>query len=107
MEEMRLFDINSTELRELISDGKIKLKKRNLEYKKLTDEVSKILEDYPNLQLILEDNTTLILNENECKMLQKLVELNVEITTIEEREIFFLGGRELYFYLKNMNLIKE
>lgn len=47
------------------------------------------------------------LNEEECKMLQNLISLYLQMSNFEERKIFFLGARENYFYFKNMNLIKE
>lgn len=62
---------------------------------------------YPNLQLILEKDVELILNETESKMLQKLASLYMEILDLEEKEIFLLGGKEMYFYLKDSGVIKE
>lgn len=47
------------------------------------------------------------LNENECKMLQQLVSLYLQMSDYEDRKIFFLGARENYFYFKNLGLIKE
>jgi len=36
-----------------------------------------------------------------------MILINKRISIFEEQKIFFLGGRELYFYFKKMNLIKE
>ena len=55
-----------------------------------------IMNKYPNLQFILEDRE-LILNETECKMLQKLVKIYMEICDFEEKEIFLLGGKGKLF----------
>ncbi|MBR1540108.1 MAG: hypothetical protein IJ629_02890 [Clostridia bacterium] len=106
MEYLKLYDIDSTELNGLIDSKRIEFKHKNLEYKKLSDEVSKIMENYPNVLALIEDNEVNSLNEEECQMLQKLIKLNMKMTTYEDREIFFLGARENYFYFKNMNLIK-
>ena len=65
------------------------------------------MEEYPNLQLIFEDDKVMNLNENECKMLQQLVSLYLQMSNYEDRKIFFLGARENYFYFKNLGLIKE
>ena len=46
---------------------------KNLEYKKLTDKVSEIMENYPNILALIEDNEVNSLNEEECKILQKLI----------------------------------
>ena len=104
MEEIGLYNIDSTELNELIDSARVELKKNNMTYKNLTKEISKIMEEFPNIQSLLENDLVTNLNENECKNLQKISTL---ISNFEEQRIFFLGGRELYFYLKKMNLIKK
>ena len=63
--------------------------------------------NYPNILALIEDNEVTSLNKEECQILQKLIKLNMKMTSYEDREIFFLGARENYFYFKNMNLIKE
>lgn len=107
MEEMKLYDINSIEFSELIDTARVELQNNNYEYKELQNKVTKIKEKYPNLQLLLENNKVMHLNEEECKMLQKLLLLYLQIGNYEDREIFFLGARENYFYFKNLGIIKE
>ncbi|MBP3831335.1 MAG: hypothetical protein ILA02_03065 [Clostridia bacterium] len=107
MEELKLYDIDSAELNELIDSKRIELKKKNLEYKKLTEKVSEIIENNPNILELIEDNEVEHLSKEECLLLQKLIKLNLKMTTYEDREIFFLGARENYFYFKNLGLIKE
>ena len=106
MEEIRLYDMNSIEFSELIDTARVELK-NNSEYKELQNKVSEIMEEYPNLQLLFEDDKVMNLNEKECKMLQKLVSLYLQMSDYEDRKIFFLGARENYFYFKNLGLIKE
>ena len=72
MEEIRLYDINSIEFSELIDTSRVELKRNNSEYKELQNKVNKIMESYPNLQLLFEDDRVMSLNEEECKMLQKV-----------------------------------
>ena len=107
MEEIRLYDINSIEFSELIDTARVELKRNNSEYKELQNKVNKIMESYPNLQLLFEDDRVMSLNEEECKMLQKLVSLHLQISEYEDRKIFFLGARENYFYFKKLGIIKE
>ena len=107
MEEIRLYDINSIEFSELIDTARVELKRNNSEYKDLQNKVNKIMESYPNLQLLFEDDRVMSLNEEECKMLQKLVSLHLQISEYEDRKIFFLGARENYFYFKNLGIIKD
>lgn len=104
---MKLYDIDSAELNELIDSKRIELKKKNFEYKKLTEKVSEIIENNPNILALIEDNEVEHLSKEECLLLQKLIKLNLKMTTYEDREIFFLGARENYFYFKNLGLIKE
>ena len=73
----------------------------------MQNKVNNIMEEYPNLQLLFEDDKVMNLNANECKMLQKLVSLYLQMSDYEDRKIFFLGARENYFYFKNLGLIKE
>ena len=40
-------------------------------------------------------------------MLQELAKIYMEICDFEEKEIFLLGGKEMYFYLKDTGVIKE
>ena len=107
MEEIRLYDINSIEFNDLIDTARVELKRNNSEYKELQNKVNNIMEEYPNLQLLFEDDKVMNLNANECKMLQKLVSLYLQMSDYEDRKIFFLGARENYFYFKNLGLIKE
>ena len=46
------------------------------------------------------------MNTEECKYLKKLLSLYSRMTDYEDREIFFLGARENYYYFKNLELIK-
>lgn len=103
MDEVRLYEMY---LNEAIEERKTDLINRNEEYKNLREKFNDIMNKYPNLEFILEDRE-LILNETECKMLQKLVKIYMEICAFEEKEIFLLGGKEMYFYLKDTGVIKE
>ena len=107
MDEIRLYDINSIEFNDLIDTARVELKRNNSEYKELQNKVNTIMESYPNLQLLFEDDRVMSLNEEECKMLQKLVSLHLQMSEYEDRKIFFLGARENYFYFKNLGIIKE
>ena len=104
MKDIRLYEMY---LNEAIEERKIDLMKNNNNYKKLRKNFDDIMNKYPNLQLILEEDREVILNENECKMLQKLVTIYMDICDLEEKEIFLLGGKEMYFYLKDTGIINK
>lgn len=107
MEESWINNIELDEIYNLIEDVKGELKNNNLKYKKLKENFYKILEEFPNLQLIFEEQMELNLTKTECKMLQKLISIYMQISNIEEKEIFILGGKEIYIYLKELDLIKS
>ena len=86
MEEIRLYDINSIEFNDLIDTARVELKRNNSEYKELQNKVNKIMESYPNLQLLFEDDRVMSLNEEECKMLKKLVSLHLQISEYEDQK---------------------
>ena len=91
---------------EYLEEAKSKLKKENEKYNELQKKLYKILDENENLVWILEDQTeNRVLSNRECKSLAKLVEIYFDMQEIEEKEIFFLGGRELYCYLKNMGIL--
>ena len=106
MEELKLYDINSGELNELIDSKRIELREKNEDYKKLRNQVCEIKEKYPNILSLFEDNEVENLNKEECKNLQKLLSLYSRMMDYEDREIFFLGARENYFYFKNLEILK-
>ena len=106
MEELKLYDIDSGELNELIDSKRIELRNKNEDYKKLRNQVCEIKEKYPNILSLLEDNEVENLNKEEFKNLQKLLSLYSRMMDYEDREIFFLGARENYFYFKNLGILK-
>lgn len=104
MDEIRLYEMY---LNEAIEERKAGLINKNTEYQKLREKFNDIMNKYPNLQLILEENRQMILDGTECKMLQKLVAIYMDICDLEEKEIFLLGGKEMFYYLKDTGVIKE
>ncbi|MBR0427103.1 MAG: hypothetical protein IJK18_02740 [Clostridia bacterium] len=69
MEDFKLYDLDSAELTKLIDISRIKLKEKSSQYKELTEKVVEIIENYPNVLALIEDNEVNSLNEEECKML--------------------------------------
>ena len=106
MEDLKLYDIDSGELKELIDSRRIALRNKNEEYKKLRNQLCEIKEKYPNILALLEDNEVESLNNEECKNLQKILSLYSRMMDYEDREIFLLGARENYFYFKNLEILK-
>lgn len=56
MENMKLYDMDSKELSELIDSRRIALRTKCEDYEKLRKQVCEIKEKYPNILALLEDN---------------------------------------------------
>ena len=106
MKDFKLYDMDSNEFYKLIDSTRVELKKHNDGYRKISGKLHKIMDKYTNLQLLLEDEKLVELNTEECKQLQEVVSIEMQLRNFEERQIFFLGARENYFYMQNLGLIK-
>lgn len=79
MENINIFDMSSEELFEAINVAKSNLMREDSEYKALQDEMLGIIKRYPNIDKISDTSDTddeLELTKEECKMLQKVVDLH-------------------------------
>jgi len=94
-------------LEQYIEDSIVKLKRTNPKYKSLYREFNKILEENENLAWILEgDFKGRNLSDKEYLLLPKLIKLYFDMQTIEEKEIFFLGCKEMYFIFKKIGVLR-
>lgn len=92
---------------EYLEDIKRNLRNNNEEYIKLNKEFHEILDKNENLVWILEgDIKDRKLSNEECFALSKLVEIYTDMQSMEEKEIFFLGGKEAYFLFKKIGVLK-
>lgn len=107
MEKFELYNVKSAEFNELIDSAKVDLVTNDIHYKKLKNEVKNLKEKHPNIQLFFEDEGVNELGKDDCKVLQKVLNLYQEMHIYEEQKIFLLGAKENYFYLKKLNILKE
>ena len=107
MEKVELYNVKSVEFNELIDSAKVDLATNDIHYKKLKNEVKNLKQKHPNIQLFLENEGAIELGKDDCKVLQKVLDLYQEMHMYEEEKIFFLGAKENYFYLKKLNILKE
>ena len=92
---------------EYIEDIKRYLRNNNEEYIKLQKEFHETLDKNENLVFVLEGEiTNRNLSNYECFALSKLVKIYYDMQSIEEKEIFFLGSKEAYFFFKKIGIIK-
>lgn len=92
---------------EYLEDVKRILRKKNQKYIKLQEKYHKILDENEKLVWILEGQTeNRNLSNKECIALAKLVQIYYNMQSIEEKEIFFLGGKEVYYFFKKIGILR-
>ena len=91
---------------EFISNSTMFLKNKNSEYQRLLDKKHKILKKCPNLEEILDNGTRIALSKYEAKYIREYELVMIDLTIMEEKEMFLRGMREAYYLFKKMNLIK-
>ena len=83
------------------------LKNKNEKYKQLQEQYYELLRKNKNLNLVLEGQTEgRNWSNKECVALAKLVQIYYDMQSIEEKEIFFLGGKEAYFCFKKIGILR-
>lgn len=75
------------------------------EYKELINQVRKLKRDNPKVENLVEDGKIEILNHKELEVIQRLLNLGSQIDSIEQKEIFRLGMREMLTNFADMNVI--
>ena len=103
-------NINLFEEFENIFEDYLEKAKANLEEDKEYNELKKkrhnILEKNKNLTLILEGELKQIsLSNNECLSLYELIKIHYDMQEIENKKLFLLGGKDMYFFLKKLEII--
>lgn len=105
MKNYKLYDIDSVELTECIGNLKLELKKNNVEYKEISEKIEDMKEKYPTIRNFLEDEKSSKLSDEESKSLLKTINLYRHLLRIEQYEIFLLGGKECFGYLKKIKAV--
>ena len=105
MEDNKLYDIESVELTECIGNLKLDLKRNNTTYREIFEELENIKEKYPNVRKLWEDEKYSKLSEEESKALLETINLYRHLLRIEQYEIFLLGGKECFGYLKKIKAV--
>ena len=102
--ETCFLDEYSDDLCDYIEDNRHSNWMKKTEYTELQDKISTIKSKYPNVQEFLENAEYNILTKEELEAVRKILELEHNIDTLEEKEIFKLGMKENYIYMKRMNM---
>ena len=91
---------------ESIEDIRKYLSQNNKKYKEIKEKIHKIMNRNLNIQKLL-DETHLEygLSAGECKDLSQVIVLYNSLQDILEKEIYFKGGMDSYYYFKKIGVI--
>lgn len=89
------------------SDIFIDLKNKNSNYSTLLDEKEKILDKYPNLRDVIENDKIMQLSEEEIQGFIKLHNLWFDTKILEDHAIYLKGIESGYLIFKKIELIKD
>lgn len=96
----------SDDFYESIEDIRQYLMKYNKNYREIKNKIHKIMDRNLNIQKLL-DETHLEdgLSAGECKDLSQVIVLYNNLQDILEKEIYFKGGMDSYYYFKKIGVI--
>lgn len=92
---------------ESIEDIRQYLNKNNKKYKEIKNKMHKIMDRNLNIQKLLdESHLENGLSAGECTDLSQVIVLYKNLQDILEKEIYFKGGMDSYYYFKKIGIIK-
>lgn len=91
---------------EFVSDSFVFLKESNSRYKSYIEQKSKILNEFPNIREMLENDDICDLKKEEVKALKSYLNLEDDCREMEEKEMFLRGMKEAYYLFKKLKLLK-
>lgn len=89
-----------------IDEHRIKNIRKMSEYKELNKQIKEITDKYPRAREFLEDEVIDKITDEEQQAIIDILVLQEQINLLEEKEIFKLGGKEMFCFLKQMDLLK-
>lgn len=97
----------SDDFYESIEDLRQYLNKNNKKYKDIKDKIHKIMDRNLNIQKLLDESYLKDgLSSRECRDLSKIIVLYYNLQDILEKEIYFKGSMDAYYYFKKIGIIK-
>lgn len=96
----------SDDFYESIEDIRKYLNKHNKNYKDIKNKIHKIMDRNLNIQKLLDkDHLEDGLSSGECKDLSQIIVLYYNLQDILEKEIYFKGSMDAYYYFKRIGII--
>ncbi len=92
---------------EVKSDILVNLLKEDKKYQDFFMEKEKILDAYPKLRNVIENEELVALSKEEVKGILKIQRLWLDVKGIQDEEIFLKGIKTGYLIFKKIGLIKD
>lgn len=92
---------------DLVSNETTDLMKTDREYKKSISRCADIIDEFPNLKLVLEDNTPVALSQKEVTNLIEFLTKSSERNIEEKKQLCIASSRNTFFILQKMRLLKD
>lgn len=99
------FDEYTDDFLDYLETNRMKIVRKNAEYKQLEEKVSKIKAENPNVRTFLEEREAVPLTDVEQNAVLDILEIQGKMDNIEMKEVFKLGGREMFVFIKQMKLL--
>ena len=99
------FDEYTDDFLDYLETNRMKIVRENAEYKQLEEKVSKIKAENPNVRTFLEEREAVSLTDVEQNAVLDILEIQGKMDNIEMKEVFKLGGREMFVFIKQMKLL--
>lgn len=103
-ENKTFFDEYTDDFLDYLETNRMKILRENTEYKELADKIEKIKAENPNVRTFLEDKEAVPLSDVEQNAVLDILEIKDNMDTIEMKETFKLGGREVFVFIKQMKM---
>jgi hypothetical protein len=100
------FNYEYNSFSDFIDEQSVKNIKNTEKYQELNKKIKEITNKYPRVVMFLEDKVIAEITEEEQQAIIDILIIKEEIRILEEKEIFKLGGKEMYGFLKQMDLLK-
>lgn len=94
------------EFYQMIEDIRNYLRNNNKEYIEIKKQIHKLMDRNLNIQKLYDENILENgLSSGECRDLSKIIVLYDSLEDIVEKEIYFKGGMDSYYYFKRIGVI--
>lgn len=98
---------NNDEFFDWIEEIRQHLSETNKEYKNIRNKIYDIMDKNRNIQKILDDDTIEEgLTLKECREFSRLIILYYDLQNILEKEMYFKGGMDTYYYFRRIGILK-